>query len=246
MREICESINSRRCLVSAIETSVYVGKPCIACISGVFYRARVEEITDKKPRDIKVYMMDIGRTENLSLGSLFKLSSVSLLSIPPQAIACKLSTNLSESNDATISTYRSGSIINSTSDIQSSEVSSTSNESICDSSKMNSFSYKSPSPIPAKDINDNLDIKSVSSASAHSNTSQCNISSESPHKSEIQTGTLIPVKVERVTSPFHFIVVHLQDLPKRETLRKAMTEFYQSVPAHANIQANLIVTGAVY
>nr|XP_026691845.1 uncharacterized protein LOC100183257 [Ciona intestinalis] len=328
MNEIQSMISPRRSQISKLATDLYIGKECLACISGSYYRVVIEEFTNQKPRDVKVFLIDVGRMEYISQGALLKMASESLLSIPPQAECCKISSpqetkemlaaagdflhmNLTtaidqlttsesviarfdkiESSDGgphCISLWidspmgmktriisddeegprvdevrdRSRSFSSTSSSLLNSPLSTNSSTpALHDSfSSMNLVGApKIETPDSAakhqvyktKDINHNTEII-LSSISPNTLALAPRVNKhESPPKPlrredvVLPSNSLIPVRVENVISPIHFNLILLDDLQKRDHLRKTMTAFYRKRPSQSKVALNQINCGSVY
>jgi len=88
LREIEEEHKNQK---PKLADHLYINKLCLANIFGKLYRVKIEKLIDDKLRGICVILVDSGKSQKISRGSLYKIEREELLTIPPQVLCCTLS-----------------------------------------------------------------------------------------------------------------------------------------------------------
>ena len=78
--------------------NIYQDKLCIAKLPDGMYRARVQKLNSDDSQKLSVYLIDIGTIKSVTPDALLKLEDETALSIPPQAICCRLSEAVSNNS----------------------------------------------------------------------------------------------------------------------------------------------------
>ena len=92
------SFDSENILPSQQVNSIYPGKLCLVSLPSGLFRARVQKLDYENSNNVSVYLVDIGTCKEVTVKSLLKLDDETALTIPPQAVCCKLSEKADKTN----------------------------------------------------------------------------------------------------------------------------------------------------
>ena len=91
------TFDSEKILPSQQVNALYPGKLCLIFQSNGLARVRIQKI-DENQSTVTVYMVDLGIHDKVPVSSLLKLDDETALTIPSQAICCKLSSEIYDAN----------------------------------------------------------------------------------------------------------------------------------------------------
>jgi len=77
---------------------LYPGKLCLVALTNGLFRARIEKLDHKNHDSAIVYLVDVGTSKDVKISSLLKLEDEMTLTIPFQAVCCKLSAEVYDVN----------------------------------------------------------------------------------------------------------------------------------------------------